>query len=48
MPKVILDKRLMMIKSVHDFKGIVDELVSYYNNHRIKQKINGELAVQYR
>lgn len=35
-------------ESFHDFKVVVDDFINYYNNHHIKQKLNGELPVQYR
>ncbi|MGY3743398.1 IS3 family transposase [Leuconostoc inhae] len=35
-------------ESFHDFKVIVDDFINYYNNHRIKQKLNGLSPVQYR
>ncbi|CAM3212161.1 IS3 family transposase [Leuconostoc rapi] len=34
--------------SFHDFKVVVDAFINYYNNHRIKQKLNGLSPVQYR
>ncbi|WP_257974763.1 IS3 family transposase [Leuconostoc pseudomesenteroides] len=35
-------------ESFHDFKVVVDDFINYYNNHRIKQKLNGLSPVQYR
>ncbi|WP_257786258.1 IS3 family transposase [Leuconostoc mesenteroides] len=42
---IVRDKQY---KSFHDFKIVVDDFISYYNNHRIKQKLNGLSPVQYR
>ena len=35
-------------KTFRDFKVVVDNFISYYNNHRIKQKLNGLSPVRYR
>jgi len=35
-------------ESFLDFKVVVDDFINYYNNHRIKQKLNGLSPVQYR
>ncbi len=35
-------------ESFHDFKVVVDDFINYYNNHRIKQKLNGLSPIRYR